>query len=86
MTMSDNPPEPKPELDAETSAVARADLLAKLDFVWQVLRDAERGLNRLGIYANSELGGVPYEVQKAHQRMKAGDFQKARNLVKSISR
>lgn len=56
------------------------------DFIWKLLRDAERGLNRCGIYAEVELGGVCYEVQKAQNRMKEGDFSKARKMLNSFNR
>lgn len=52
------------------------------NFVWNVLRDAERGLNRCGIYANIELGGVCREVQKAQELMRNGSFKKARQMCK----
>jgi len=72
-------PEPA---SAFTAAVGSLDT----SFIWKLLRDAERGLNRCGIYADVELGGVCYEVQKAQDRMKQGDFSKARKMLKDFNR
>jgi hypothetical protein len=55
-------------------------------FIWELLRDAERGLNRCGIYAGVELGGVCHELQIAQDRMNQGDFSKARNMLKNFQK
>jgi hypothetical protein len=54
------------------------------EFVFTLLRDAERALKRKGIRPEIErLGGVCHEVRMIHERMKSDDFAKARGIVKS---
>jgi hypothetical protein len=56
------------------------------DFLFCVIRDLERALNRRGIYAEIDPGAVPHEVRVAWDMMQTGAVGKAKKMAKQIAR
>ena len=56
-----------------------------IDFIWQVIRDMERALNRFGLYPEKDPGGVCHEIRIAHKRMADGDILKAKQMLKMMA-